>query len=193
MLRQTMPPQTLAKDPPALAADATRLLITGSMGAGKTTVIRAITGIAPVQTDVPITDGSGRDDKTTTTVAMDYGAFTLPDGRRLMLFGTPGQRRFDFMCRVLARGCVGTMILIDHCAADPLGDLAYYLDLYSDTIAAAHAVVCVTRTDLSPAPGLEPYRAFLADRGMQLPVLKLDARERQSIFMAMMALLISIR
>lgn len=54
-----------------------------------------------VATDV-LTSGPEAEVKAATTVAMDFGTFALADeGVRLLLFGTPGQRRFWFMTDVL--------------------------------------------------------------------------------------------
>ena len=111
-----------------------KLIVTGSMGAGKTTVVSTISDIPPIRTDVPISSDKARGDKTTTTVALDYGSLTLDKERRLLIFGTPGQRRYDFMCKILARGALGVVILIDHACEDPVDDLRYYLDLFRDTI-----------------------------------------------------------
>ena len=52
-------------------------------------------------------------DKTTTTVAMDFGRVTVDDSLVLYLFGTPGQSRFWFMWDELARGAVGAVVLVD--------------------------------------------------------------------------------
>ena len=43
---------------------------------------------------------------------MDYGELTLEDGEKVSLVGTPGQRRFDFMCSILTKGALGLIILI---------------------------------------------------------------------------------
>jgi signal recognition particle receptor subunit beta len=57
-----------------------KLVFTGSMGAGKTTAISAISEIPVVNTDVSTTDEARRR-KATTTVALDYGEMTLDDGQ----------------------------------------------------------------------------------------------------------------
>ena len=66
-----------------------KLIFTGTMGAGKTTAIAAISEIAPVSTDVRRSE-AGDDTKVTTTAALDYGEVTLPRGDMLRLYGTPG-------------------------------------------------------------------------------------------------------
>ncbi|KOG42103.1 GTP-binding protein, partial [Streptomyces decoyicus] len=52
-------------------------------------------------------------DKTTTTVAMDFGRITLDQDLILYLFGTPGQDRFWFMWDDLVRGAIGAVVLVD--------------------------------------------------------------------------------
>lgn len=170
-----------------------KLIITGNMGAGKTTAITALSEIPPIRTEVPITGERARGDKTTTTVALDYGACQLDGGRRILFFGTPGQRRFDFMCRILAQGALGVVILIDHAADDPISDLDYYVDLFRDTIADAGAVVGVTHVDETPGASLDPYHEALRRRGMLLPVFTVDARRREHVITMIEALLATIQ
>ena len=170
-----------------------KLIITGSMGAGKTTVVTAISEFPPVRTEVPVGADQVRGDKTTTTVALDYGAMTLEDGRRLLIFGTPGQRRFDFMCKILARGALGVVILIDHAGGDPAGDLTYYMDLFRETIAEAGAVIGVTHTDERPNALLQLYHDVLARQDMVLPVFSIDARRRDHIITMLEALIATIQ
>jgi hypothetical protein len=83
-----------------------KLIIAGSVAAGKTTAISTISDVPPVRTDVAASDYVSKM-KSQTTVAMDYGECTLPDGKKLRLYGTPGQRRYDFMSKILCRGALG--------------------------------------------------------------------------------------
>ena len=59
------------------------------MGAGKTTAISVVSEMTPVVTDVHNSDLSVA--KARTTVGLDFGQFTLGNGDRIRLFGTPGQ------------------------------------------------------------------------------------------------------
>ena len=52
-----------------------KLLFTGTMGAGKTTAIGAVSETPPVITDVTNNDASHA--KARTTVGLDFGEFTL--------------------------------------------------------------------------------------------------------------------
>jgi signal recognition particle receptor subunit beta len=76
--------------------------------------------IRPLRTEETMTqvgalvdDLAGVDDKTTTTVAMDFGRLTLSDHLVLYLFGTPGQRRFTRLWQDLAHGALGALVLVD--------------------------------------------------------------------------------
>jgi hypothetical protein len=93
--------------------------VAGGFGVGKTTMVQALSEIPPVLTEESLTTASvGVDDiaavpdKSTTTVAMDFGRISMDD-LVLYLFGTPGQHRFWFMWDELARGAVGAVVLVD--------------------------------------------------------------------------------
>jgi uncharacterized protein len=77
-----------------------RLVVTGCVGAGKTTFIRSISEIDVVDTDRKATDGVA-DQKQRTTVAMDFGKLTFSPEMSLHIYGTPGQARFNFMWEML--------------------------------------------------------------------------------------------
>ena len=70
-----------------------KIVVLGAMGAGKSTLVRALAGDRVVDTDVANTDSAS--DKLSTTVAMDYADIDLPNGDRLRLYGTPGQARLS--------------------------------------------------------------------------------------------------
>ena len=155
-----------------------KLIFAGPPGAGKTTAIAAISDTPPVCTDVAATDALA-DIKETTTVAMDYGELTLADGQRLFLYGTPGQDRFDFMWQILATGSLGLIVLIDNTRPDPVADLAFYIDSFRELIDEAACVVGITRADEGPPLGA--YYDLLAQKQCAMPVLEVDAREKQDV------------
>jgi small GTP-binding protein len=91
-----------------------KMVITGPFSAGKTEFIRSISEIDVVSTDEGISEESAEfGTKSTTTVAMDFGRITVDDDLVLYLFGTPGQRRFDFMWEILAEGMLGFVVMVD--------------------------------------------------------------------------------
>ncbi len=88
-----------------------KLLVTGPFAAGKTSLIQSVSQTPVVDTDVATT-GAEASVKERTTVAMDFGTYVVEDGDvRLLMFGTPGQRRFWFMTDIL-KGEVDAVIYV---------------------------------------------------------------------------------
>jgi uncharacterized protein len=99
---------------------AVKILIAGGFGVGKTTLVGAVSEVAPLRTEEYLTRASvGVDDlegvsgKSTTTVALDFGRITISRELVVYLFGTPGQERFWFMWNDLVNGAMGAVVLVD--------------------------------------------------------------------------------
>ena len=85
-----------------------KLQVSGPVGAGKSTFIRALSETGVVDTDEAAPEEIGTE---RTTVAMDFGTLTL-DGIPVHILSTPGQERFNFMWDVLATGALGLVLLV---------------------------------------------------------------------------------
>lgn len=164
-----------------------KIILAGTMGAGKTTAIAAVSEVPPIVTDVTNTDRSV--DKALTTVGFDYGVLTLDNGDRLRLFGTPGQERFRFVWPVVAKGAIGLIILLDNSRPDPLADLKVYLNGFADELASIPCVVGVGRTELHPQPSPDQVAGSLEAAGYVFPVLAVDVRQRDDVVLLIDVLL----
>jgi signal recognition particle receptor subunit beta len=167
-----------------------KIIITGPMGAGKTTAIAAVSEVAPIVTDV--TNNDREVDKEMTTVGFDYGHLTLDNGDRIRLFGTPGQERFKFMWRTLSNGALGVIILTDNSRPDPIADLAVYLDGFSEQLKTLPCVVGVGRSETHLQPDLQAYADKLESAGYVFPILPVDVREHGDVTLLVDTLLSQI-
>jgi signal recognition particle receptor subunit beta len=159
-----------------------KIVVSGPVGAGKSTAIRVASDAPTLTTDVRASDDV-RDLKDLTTIALDHGAFDLTNGDRVHLYGTPGQERFDFMWEIISQGAAGLALLIPNDQPDPLADLRFFVRAFEPILRDCDGdiVVGVTHMDRSCRPTLDQHRAVLADLGRQVPVLAIDARCQQDV------------
>jgi signal recognition particle receptor subunit beta len=159
-----------------------KILIAGGFGAGKTTLVSAISEVRPLRTEEALTsasvgtdDLSGVDGKTTTTVAMDFGRITIGSRRALYLFGTPGQERFWFMWDELCRGALGAVVLAD---TRRLGDCFPSVDYFEKRqLPFIIAINC-----FDGAPHYDPADVRIAlDLDPRVPAVLCDVRQAASV------------
>ncbi|GAA3480310.1 GTP-binding protein [Streptomyces yanii] len=174
--------------PPA-AQTLMKLVVTGPFGVGKTTLIRTLSEIPTLHTEEAMTESStrlddtaGLPDKTTTTVAVDFGRLTVQDDLVLYMFGTPGQERFLPLWEDIARGALGALVLVD---TRRLGDSFAVMDMVEEQ--GLPYAVAVNRFPDAPVHTDEVLRKHL-DLHPDTPLLQCDARERRGSIDALIAL-----
>jgi uncharacterized protein len=149
---------------------------------GKTTLVGAVSEITPLTTEALMTAaGVGLDDpskvpnKTTTTVAMDFGRITMSQDLILYLFGAPGQTRFWFMWDELCRGAIGAVVLAD---TRRIEDSFAPIDFFESR--RVPYLVGVNCFDGAPRYEMDEIRDALTINA-EVPIVPCDARHRESV------------
>ena len=164
------------------ASHGLKIVVVGGFGVGKTTMVGSVSEIRPLSTEEVMTeagrgidDGGLTGDKSTTTVAFDFGRITLDSKNVLYLFGAPGQERFWYLWDQLFAGSLGAVVLVD---TRRLKDSWYAIDRLEHH--RVPFVVAVNRFDgVSSQPTLARVREALAV-AEGIPVIDCDARRRES-------------
>jgi small GTP-binding protein len=166
-----------------------KMVVTGPFSAGKTEFIQAISEIDVVSTERKITDQTARV-KRETTVAMDFGRITVDEDLVLYLFGTPGQKRFDFMWEILSEGMLGFVVLVDSVRPETFREARRILDIFRG-YASTPYVVAANKQDLEDAWTPEDLRIALKVRP-GIKMLPCVATDKESVKNVLLELLYTI-
>jgi uncharacterized protein len=166
-----------------------KIVVTGPFNAGKTEFISAVSEIAVVSTERKITDATSTIKKET-TVAMDFGRITVDDDLVLYLFGTPGQKRFDFMWEILSEGMLGFVVLVDSVRPETFREARRILDIFH-SYAKTPYVVAANKQDLEDAWSPEDLRIALKVHP-DIKLLPCVAKDKESVKSILLELLYSI-
>ncbi len=159
-----------------------KLVVSGPVGAGKTTFIRSLSAIDVIETEEVSSEDIGKE---MTTVAFDFGMLIEGDSV-LHLYGTPGQDRFDFMWEVLCEGALGLILLV---SGDKPGDYPHarrILEFVTSRIPIPF-IVGVTRQDMRRVWEPRDVAGYFGLEPEQ--VVGINATERESALGAVTALL----
>jgi len=166
-----------------------KMVVTGPFNAGKTEFIRTVSEIDVVSTERKITDVTSRV-KRETTVAMDFGRITVDEDLVLYLFGTPGQKRFDFMWEILSEGMLGFVVLVDSVRPETFREVRRILNIFR-SYATAPYVVAANKQDMQDAWSPDDLRIALKVRpGVKM--LPCVATNKESVKGVLLELLYTI-
>jgi len=166
-----------------------KMVVTGPFNAGKTQFIRSVSEIDVVSTESKISGGDKRV-KEETTVAMDFGRITVDYDLILYLFGTPGQRRFDFMWEILSEGMLGFIVLVDSARPETFREAGHILHIFRN-YAPTPYVVAANKQDVDGAWPPEDLRIALKI-APAVRVLPCVATEKEDVKRVILELLYSI-
>lgn len=163
-----------------------KMVVTGPFSSGKTQFIQTVSEIDVVATERKISSESERI-KETTTVAMDFGRITVDDDLVLYLFGTPGQKRFDFMWEILSEGMLGFVVMVDSSRPETFREARRILETFR-AYAPTPYVVAANKQDLEDAWEPEDMRIALrlAPDVKLLPCIATNKEEVKNVLLELL-------
>jgi uncharacterized protein len=165
-----------------------RLVVTGTVGAGKSTFIRSASEIEVVDTDRKATDEVS-DMKQNTTVSMDFGTLQFGEDMALHIYGTPGQVRFDFMWEILIERAHAYVLLI---AAHRPSEFHHARRImnFMNQRARIPMIIGITHGDCEGAWSGEDIALALGyqDSSKRPPMVDVNADEEESVIDALITL-----
>lgn len=166
-----------------------KIVVTGPFNAGKTEFIQSVSEIDVVSTERKITSAAEKV-KENTTVALDFGRITVDDDLVLYLFGTPGQKRFDFMWEILSEGMLGFVVMVDSTRPETFREARTILETFR-AYAPTPYVVAANKQDCKDAWDIEDMRlALRIDPKVKL--LACVAKDKENVKKVLLELLYSI-
>lgn len=167
-----------------------KMVVTGPFSSGKTEFIGSVSEIDVVATEKKISGAAEKEIKDATTVAMDFGRITVDEDLVLYLFGTPGQKRFDFMWEILSEGMLGFIVMIDSSRPETFREARSILQTFR-AYAPTPYVVAANKQDLEESWEIEDMRnALRLDPKVKL--LPCVATDLKSVKAVLLELLYSI-
>ncbi len=166
-----------------------KMVVTGPFNSGKTHFIQSVSEIDVVSTERKISTEAERI-KETTTVAMDFGRITVDDDLVLYLFGTPGQKRFDFMWEILSEGMLGFVVMVDSARPETFREARGILQTFR-AYAPTPYVVAANKQDMDDAWEVDDLRIAL-NLDPNVKMLPCVATDKEMVKHVLLELLYSI-
>ena len=121
---------------------------------------------------------------------MDFGRITVDDDLVLYLFGTPGQKRFDFMWEILSEGMLGFIVMVDSTRPETFREARSILQTFR-AYAPTPYVVAANKQDMPDAWDLGDMRLALRLEP-KVKLLPCIARKKDTVKTVLLELLYSI-
>ena len=168
-----------------------KMVVTGPFNAGKTEYIQTVSEIDVVSTEKKISSEAEKI-KSATTVAMDFGRITVDDDLVLYLFGTPGQKRFDFMWEILSEGMLGFIVMVDSTRPETFRVARSILETFR-AYAPTPYIVAANKQDLEDAWEVDDMRiALRLDPAIKLlPTVSIDKESVKNTLLELLQTIIS--
>ena len=166
-----------------------KMVVTGPFNSGKTQFIQSVSEIDVVSTERKISSDAERV-KESTTVAMDFGRITVDAELVLYLFGTPGQKRFDFMWEILSEGMLGFVVMVDSTRPETFREAKSILETFR-AYAPTPYVVAANKQDHADAWDIDDLRIALR-LAPEVKLIPCVATDREKVKTVLLELLYSI-
>jgi uncharacterized protein len=166
-----------------------KMVVTGPFNSGKTEFISSVSEIDVVSTERRISSEAEKV-KETTTVAMDFGRITVDNDLVLYLFGTPGQKRFDFMWEILSEGMLGFVVMVDSARPETFREARSILETFR-AYAPTPYVVAANKQDREDAWDVDDMRIALR-LDPKIKLLPCIATNKETVKNVLLELLYSI-
>ena len=125
--------------------------------------------------------------KSGTTVAMDFGRITLGDDMWVQIYGTPGQKRFDFMWELLIEGAHGYVLLVPAHMPSSIQE-AKKIHSFMQQKSDIPFIIGITHGDHEDAWELEDIQAALDDSEAKNTYVPVNATQKQDVAQVLLAL-----
>lgn len=166
-----------------------KMVVTGPFAAGKTQFIESVSEIRVVKTERNITAPEEKV-KAATTVAMDFGRISVDSDLVLYLFGTPGQKRFDFMWEILSEGMLGFIVVVDSTRPETFREATHILRTFRH-YAPTPFVIAANKQDLPDAWSIDDLQIALR-LDPKIKILPCIATDKESVKEVLLELLYEI-
>ncbi len=151
------------------------LVVTGTVGAGKSTFIRSVREIEVVDTDKQATD-------------IDFGTLQFDDEIALHIYGTPSQIGFDPMWDIAVEHAHAYLLLI---AAHQPNEFQYARRMmnFMNRRAQIPMMMGITHSDCDGAWSSAEIALALGypDKAQQPPIILINAQDPESVVMSLLA------